>query len=411
MVQNRQPESEARDGSSSEEEEEEGSSEENENENENENEEQEGSESESEEELKTSNPPSKKPPVPKKSETPQISAHAQSSSSDDSGSDSDSDSNSDSPPNNIRRADPNIKPTASKPVEDPPKATKKPRSKPSLATSAAKSGTTTTVKRQAEGENNSNRESKKAKRKAVDTDKGLEEDTVKKTSDGAKKQLFQRLWSEDDEIAILKGMIDYKEKKGVDPLADMVAFHSFIKKSLHVDVSKTQLSEKVRRLKKKYKNNANKGKEGEDRTFTKPHEQKAYELSKKVWGGESNSVGVDSKKANGKARKNQNQNQKGSVAVPKVEGPGSPEGAKEGSKIEVEPSSRSIRFNRNTGESSVEDEIIKDGLELISGPKKLELEEKWKKLRVEEVELYLKRIDLIHEQTKLVLGALKSPGN
>ncbi|KAJ0475560.1 putative transcription factor GeBP family [Helianthus annuus] len=60
----------------------------------------------------------------------------------------------------------------------------------------------------------------------------------------SKKQLFQRLWSEDDEIVILKGMIDYKGENGENNnniIGDTGAFHEFIKKSLHVDVSRAQL--------------------------------------------------------------------------------------------------------------------------------------------------------------------------
>ncbi|KAI8012880.1 putative transcription factor [Camellia lanceoleosa] len=87
----------------------------------------------------------------------------------------------------------------------------------------------------------------------------------------------------------------------------MNVFYDFIKKSLHIDVSKTQLFEKVRRLKKKYENNASKSKMGKDRIFLKAHEQKTYQLSKKIWFGGVNSVGVDSAKANGKTKKNQSQ--------------------------------------------------------------------------------------------------------
>ncbi|KAI8028643.1 putative transcription factor [Camellia lanceoleosa] len=87
----------------------------------------------------------------------------------------------------------------------------------------------------------------------------------------------------------------------------MNAFYDFIKKSLHIDVSKTQLFEKVGRLKKKYENNASKSKMGEDWTFSKAHEKKAYELLKKIWFGGANSVGVDSAKVNGKARMNQSE--------------------------------------------------------------------------------------------------------
>ncbi|XP_057472240.1 GLABROUS1 enhancer-binding protein-like [Actinidia eriantha] len=358
MAPNRLPEAEAQGSPSSDEEVEGESSEENE------------SQSESdEEEDKTSTPATQTPSVPTKP--------------------GESGSESDSPGLTI-------KPISSKPMEDPSKATaKKPRSKSSSAV--------------VEKENKINHDSKRAKKKAVDSDKVVEETAA---SD-SKKQLFQRLWSEDDEIEILKGVMEYRTKKGVDPGTDMDDFHDFIKKSLHVAVTRTQLYHKFRRLKKKYENNAGKGKNGVDRSFSNPHEQKAYEWSKKVWGGEDNGIGGDSVKVNGKTKKNKSQNQNQNqreivVALPMIDR------AKEGAKTEVAKSagvSRSIGVKRNFGESSLEDEIMKDGLELIGGSKKLELEEKWKKLREEEMELYLKRVDLIREQTKLVLEAMKSSGH
>ncbi|CAL5369693.1 unnamed protein product [Camellia sinensis] len=108
----------------------------------------------------------------------------------------------------------------------------------------------------------------------------------------------------------------------------MNVFYDFIKKSLHIDISKTQLSGKVRRLKKKYENNASKSKMGEDRTFSKAHKQKAYELSTKIRFDGANSVGVDSAKVNGKARKNQSQ--RVIAASPKVDS------GKEETKMQVE---------------------------------------------------------------------------
>ncbi|PHT35607.1 hypothetical protein CQW23_23307 [Capsicum baccatum] len=75
--------------------------------------------------------------------------------------------------------------------------------------------------------------------------------------------------------------IDYRSKKKADPIADLGTVHEFIKKSLHVDASKVQLQDKIRRL-KKYMNNAGKER-GKERVLTKAHEQKEYELSKKIW--------------------------------------------------------------------------------------------------------------------------------
>ncbi|GFS29838.1 hypothetical protein Acr_00g0008750 [Actinidia rufa] len=387
MASNRRPETEAQAGSSSEEEE--GSSEENED--------QEVSESESEEEKAPAPTPQKRP-APKK---PVTSTKPQSSSSDETGSDSDLDPT----PNSTRRPDPTIKPIASKPMEEPPKVTKKPRSKPRSATPAA-AKPSAAAKRAAESGSKKNRESKRAKKKADDTD-----NTAKKTGDDAKKQLFQRLWSEDDEIVILNGMTKYAAEKGADPVADTNGFHDFIKKSLHVDVSKTQLSDKIRRLRKKYENNSGKGQNGQDPSFSKPHEQKAYELSKKIWGNEANGVGVDSPnpKVNGKPRKNQSQ--KTTMASPKVDELASPDKVKEGKTREVESDLGSFGFNRSIGGLGLEEQIIKDGLEMIRGAKKLELNVKWEQLRVKEVELYLKRLDLIREQAMLVLEALKSSGH
>ncbi|KAK1393239.1 putative mediator-associated protein 1-like [Heracleum sosnowskyi] len=97
-----------------------------------------------------------------------------------------------------------------------------------------------------------------------------------------KKSGINRIWSEDDEIVLLQGMIDYQLANDEDPYSDFEAFYEFVKDSLHVTVSIKQLIDKIRRLKKKYLVNAEKG---DDVVFLKPHEDKSFELSKKIWGG------------------------------------------------------------------------------------------------------------------------------
>ncbi|KAL2232310.1 UNVERIFIED_CONTAM: putative transcription factor, partial [Sesamum indicum] len=182
------------------------------------------------------------------------------SSSDEEESGSESESDSDEP-------DPNIKPVASKPMENEQKSNdgaRKFRSKP-IASDLVTPAKSTAAKRPAEEKETETKDAKKSKKKA-------EPDTCeKKSTDDSKKLLFQRLWSDDDEIVILKGMIDYVTKKKSDQVTDLNAFHDFIKKNLHVDVTRTQLQDKIRRLRKKYENNKSKEKEGKDRTFSKPH--------------------------------------------------------------------------------------------------------------------------------------------
>ncbi|KAI8525236.1 hypothetical protein RHMOL_Rhmol13G0214300 [Rhododendron molle] len=389
MAPNRRPESEAQQHESSSEEEEE------------EEEEDDSGSSSSEEtqdqpqqhnNINTSTP--KKPQPTPNSSAPK---KPQPNSSD---SDSEYESDSDSPPTAIastHRPDPNIKPITSKPMDDSPKSTKKPRSDPTPSTPAAKSSAAAVKRSAAESESNGARDSKRAKKKQKEKDVAAVINNNNETTPS--KQMFQRLWSEDDEIVILKGLIDFRAKKGYDPMTDLNVFHDFIKKSLHLgDVSKSQFSTKVRRMKKKFENNVKRGKDGQDRSFSNPHEQRAYDLSKKIWGEDSDGLGVgNSKKVSGKGRKNEK-----SLSIVDEEHSGRVE---EGARREVEPNAgaeRAIGFN-----VSIEEVVIKDGLELLSGSKKLEMMEKWRQFRVEEVELYLKRLDLVREQGKLVLEAMK----
>lgn len=372
----------------------------------------EGESSEEEESEGEESPVGKKAPAPAKKQDSGPSAKnlpARSPSSG-SGSDTESGSESDSPP-----ADHHIRPIASKPMEDTSKV-KKARSKASAHTPASPPPKpNASVKRPVESDRDA-KDLKKSRKKGSEsvTGEAAKEDPAKGSED-PKKQLFQRLWSEDDEITILKGMIDYR-KKGGDPLADMEAFSDFIKDSLHTDFKTTQLSDKIRRLKKKYLNNASKSKTGGDRTFSKPHEQNAYDLSRKIWGGgveASESVENEQSQANGKAVTNQKVTKP--PPTPKNELPLVQDDAKKVGADETEhdwPLSRclneSIQFGKRIGGLGMDEDIIKEGYGLIEEDKRVKIEEEWRKLNLSEFEVHMKRVGLIYEQSKLIWKALNS---
>ncbi|KAL0305878.1 UNVERIFIED_CONTAM: putative transcription factor [Sesamum radiatum] len=359
------------------------------------------SDSEPEQTQASKKPSSSTQATPKKAQ-PQSSSKPQPqppSSSDEEESGSESESDSDQP-------DPNVKPIASKPMENEQKSSngaRKLRSKP-IASDLVTPAKSTATKRPAEEKETEAKDVKKSKKKAeLDT-------SEKKSTDDSKKLLFQRLWSEDDEIVILKGMIDYVTKKKSDPVADLNAFHDFIKKNLHVDVTRTQLQDKIRRLRRKYENNKSKEKEGKDRTFSKPHEQKAYELSKKIWGNENGKEnGVErvmgSRKVNGSALRKTPSKRPNMVEN---------EEAKDVKSVEVVNSDteRLLPAKRvNSGGVSVEERILRIGAEFFESGKGLEGEKEWKKLRVEEMEVHLRQLEVKAAQTKLVLDAVKSVGH
>ncbi|WJX38388.1 hypothetical protein P8452_26056 [Trifolium repens] len=153
------------------------------------------------------------------------------------------------------------------------------KSKPQPKSSAApaRSGT----KRSADDDT---KQSKKKKTIAAADDEKVKEVDNKKSGDDSKK-LFVRVFNEDDELAILKGFLDFTEKTGTDPLKYPTAFYQDVKTSIHFPVTLDQLKDKVRRLKLKFENKMKSCKNGKTPTFSKPIEEEMFEFSKKIWGG------------------------------------------------------------------------------------------------------------------------------
>lgn len=275
-----------------------------------------------------------------------------------------------------------IKPIVSKPKEDPGKPQKNSAKRElTLALAAIVNGGKKGTKSDVVGK----------ERRKNKSSNGEDEDSKRGSC-------IQRIWSEDDEIAILKGMIEYQSNKGADPWAEMEAFYGFIKKNLIVDVSKRQFTSKINRLKKKYQTLAEKGENGEDPVFSKPHDHKFFELAKKIWGAVVNNGVHDSAK---KKRKLTQEEVKTSVALSNVE-------------INEAPASSSSSFfdvllpGKFLPLPEAATGMMKEALSLIGSTRITELESKWRKLQEDECELYLKRVKLVHDCAKVMLESMKS---
>ncbi|PWA51141.1 hypothetical protein CTI12_AA466410 [Artemisia annua] len=105
----------------------------------------------------------------------------------------------------------------------------------------------------------------------------------------------KRVWTDDDEIMLLEGYLEYFSDKGCSPLSDLDDFYKFMMDSLPGNATKSQLYEKIRRLKKKFRVNVEKGGPG----FAKAHDSKVFDVSKRIWGDEGCE---DGKRAKPKAR-------------------------------------------------------------------------------------------------------------
>ncbi|GLT38828.1 hypothetical protein SLA2020_130500 [Shorea laevis] len=108
------------------------------------------------------------------------------------------------------------------------------------------------------------------------------------------RRLFQRLWTDEDEIELLQGFLDYTTQRGntISHHHDTALFYDQIKSKLQLDFNKNQLVEKLRRLKKKYRNVMTKISSGKDVSFKSPHDQATFEISRKIWGNDLGKPGV-----------------------------------------------------------------------------------------------------------------------
>ncbi|KAJ6808741.1 putative transcription factor [Iris pallida] len=101
------------------------------------------------------------------------------------------------------------------------------------------------------------------------------------------RRLFQRLWTDDDEIKILNGFLEFTSSRGTTFAShqyDTGPFYEQIKNQLQLDFNKNQLIEKLRRLKKKYRNTAARmASHGKEFSFKSPHERATYEIARRIW--------------------------------------------------------------------------------------------------------------------------------
>ncbi|KAF3673375.1 putative rubredoxin-like [Capsicum annuum] len=104
------------------------------------------------------------------------------------------------------------------------------------------------------------------------------------------RKLFQRLWTDDDEVELLKGFLEYTTQRVLNNSSaqqhhyDTTAFYDSIKSKFQLDFNKNQLVEKLRRLKKKFRTLRSKMGSGKEFAFKSAHEQVTFEISSKIWG-------------------------------------------------------------------------------------------------------------------------------
>ncbi|XP_074339699.1 uncharacterized protein LOC141677595 isoform X1 [Apium graveolens] len=267
--------------------------------------------------------------------------------------------------------------------------------------------------------------SKSKKGKVSNWEAKVEKDSKSKKGDDesgeveGKKSIIK--WSEKDEVALLGGMIDYKAETGEDVNSKVDTFYDYAKDLISVSLTKNQLYEKIKRLKKKFQTNSDKWQNGEEPVFLKPHESKLFELSQKIWGSE----GAVTEGNDSKVKTSKKKVKEGNV-VSNASTPLKPDTSRE---LFVQEEIKDTIMEDKKEETkdfwslyprlcaSLESEAsgylslkigdlkdyVKEVVSTIGEEKARELEDMWKDVHVMDHQLYAKRTFLISKQAEAML--------
>lgn len=285
------------------------------------------------------------------------------------------------------------------------------------------------------------------------------------------RRLFQRLWTDEDEIKLLKGFLEYTTQRGSSQHHhhDTALFYDQIKSKLQLDFNKNQLVEKLRRLKKKYRNVVSRISSGKDFSFKSPHDQATFEISRKIWtnigapGGVpvAEDAGYDDEEPNStpipypQINLNNNINHNNIDGVDGNSAEKKMQRSRKRSRVKIEEKPLSIEHGGvqppvASSIPSLIEETVKSCLsplfkELLNnamnGPSGVRgfggvgmlspmtlsfggsstgvgnffggeiADEKWKKQQILELEVYSKRLELVQDQIKVALDELRSTGS
>uniref|UniRef100_A0ACD5ZPI4 Uncharacterized protein n=1 Tax=Avena sativa TaxID=4498 RepID=A0ACD5ZPI4_AVESA len=227
-----------------------------------------------------------------------------------------------------------------------------------------------------------------------------------------------RVWSPKDEITILRSLISYRSKKGALPASSQETgkLHSQIRGLLSAEASTTQLSDKVRRLKHKFRQLVMRTKDGQDPELPTIHDHDVYELSKTVWGADAAGRAAYGNYWFGDSEEDQKSGESDEEQ--------DMEGGLEGHDRRANRRLTGITLSNGNAKGKdmypylceAVEELSKEhpsgtaftkALDVLEASRALSMEEKLEKFKLSEIRLQLRRMDLMKETVKMVLDALE----
>ncbi|KAK7391912.1 hypothetical protein VNO78_20336 [Psophocarpus tetragonolobus] len=248
---------------------------------------------------------------------------------------------------------------------------------------------------------------------------------------------YQRLWTKEDEMELLKGYLDYikQHRRATTTLQnDVASLYDHVRPKLNVDFNKNQLVEKLRRLKRKHKLALDRGKDKEV-PFRNPNDQAVFQISHRIWGNDTyNIIDQDALEVDESGHTPESHDLVGNINVKIEQVDNSDENEidyRVAKRLRLEADDGSRTIDQNNGDriqgfieetmkscfspllNDVSDEAQEEPLSALV-PISMSIcpgevdHEQWKKHRILELEVYLKRLELLQDQIKARLEELRS---
>ncbi|KAK7277851.1 hypothetical protein RJT34_22870 [Clitoria ternatea] len=241
---------------------------------------------------------------------------------------------------------------------------------------------------------------------------------------------YQRLWTKQDEMELLKGYLDYikHHRRANNTLQnDVASLYDHVRLKLNVDFNRNQLVEKLRRLKRKHKVALEKGKDKEV-PFRSPQEQAIFEISNKIWGIDD-TIGQDALDGDDSGHTPESDYLAGNARLKPEEVDNSDEidnRVPKRSRLVTDDDANRTNNPNNDDNSNIQ-VFIEETMKSCFSPLLKELldeaqeeqitmplcpaevgDEEWRKRSMLELEVYLKRLELLQDQIKAKLEELRS---
>lgn len=218
-------------------------------------------------------------------------------------------------------------------------------------------------------------------------------------------------WSQADELRLLRTFLDYtsKSKTGdrqqrTDISSSVYCFYDQVEPELKLRFNRSQLVDKLKRLKRKYLQNvAAAAGNSNDFRFKSPHDEAAFEVSHRIW---SSSRGGDREEESDRSELYGNM-----IVKVKREAEDSIDDRRPRTRSRCAGAGlvRSKGVAEEEGSPPLNRKAVSDD-GVITGGGQAAVDEKWKKQQIMELEVYSKRLELVQEHVKTTLERLRSMG-